>query len=484
MERIQCMINDEPREIVGVSPTMSLLHYLRDVLRLTGTKEGCNEGDCGACTVVFRDDSGDTPRYRTVNACLVYLPMLHGKQIYTIEGISHDGKRHPVQDAILRNYASQCGYCTPGVAMSLFEASYRHDMKEPWQFVEQMAGNLCRCTGYRPIMECVNQLAGKGDDVFAQKLSDPAMQVESLDYSADGFRFFVPNTLEEALQFKADHPEANVVAGASDVGVIINKMGPRATTFLALCNIRELRKMREDAASLYIGATARLADIELFCQDRFRPLGRILRFFSAHQIKQIACMGGSVAGGSPVGDIAPILAATDATLCLQSLKGGVRKVKMDEFILGYRKTSIAPDEILVGFELPKVDPSARCASYKVSKRQELDISSVAATFYVETDDDNRVTVARFAYGGMAAIPGARAKAAEAAIIGKVWNEENVEVAAEAIERDFKPLSDFRASAWYRITVAANLLRGFYQETLEDRQPKRMYRPYSTLQLEM
>ena len=206
MERIQCMINDEPREIVGVSPTMSLLHYLRDVLRLTGTKEGCNEGDCGACTVVFRDDSGDTPRYRTVNACLVYLPMLHGKQIYTIEGISHDGKRHPVQDAILRNYASQCGYCTPGVAMSLFEASYRHDMKEPWQFVEQMAGNLCRCTGYRPIMECVNQLAGKGDDVFAQKLSDPAMQVESLDYSADGFRFFVPNTLEEALQFKADHP--------------------------------------------------------------------------------------------------------------------------------------------------------------------------------------------------------------------------------------------------------------------------------------
>ena len=236
--------------------------------------------------------------------------------------------------------------------------------------------------------------------------------------------------------------------------------------------------------ALYIGATARLADIELFCQDRFRPLGRILRFFSAHQIKQIACMGGSVAGGSPVGDIAPILAATDATLCLQSLKGGVRKVKMDEFILGYRKTSIAPDEILVGFELPKMDPSARCASYKVSKRQELDISSVAATFYVETDDDNRVTVARFAYGGMAAIPGARAKAAEAAIIGKVWNEENVEVAAEAIERDFKPLSDFRASAWYRITVAANLLRGFYQETLEDRQPKRMYRPYSTLQLEM
>lgn len=484
MERIQCMINDEPYEIVGVSPTMSLLHYLRDVLRLTGTKEGCNEGDCGACTVVFRDDSGDTPRYRAVNSCLVYLPMLHGKRIYTIEGISRDGGRHPVQESIMRNYASQCGYCTPGVAMSLFEATYRHDMKEPWQFVEQMSGNLCRCTGYRPIMECVRQVAGTGDDDFARKLCEPAMQVESLDYSAEGFRFFVPNTLEEALEFKAEHPEACVVAGASDVGVMINKTGARAATFLALCNIRELRAMREESDRIFIGATARLADVELFCQERFRPLGSMLRYFSAHQIKQIACMGGSVAGGSPVGDIAPVLAATNATLCLRSQKSGVRKLRMDEFILGYRKTSIAPDEILVGFELAKLAPGARCASYKVSKRQELDISSVAAAFYVETDDENRVVAARFAYGGMAAVPGARAKNAEAAIIGKLWNEENVEGAAAAIEEDFKPISDFRASAWYRITVAANLLRGFYHETLEERQPKRAYRPYSTLQLEM
>ncbi len=484
MERIHCMINDEHHDIVGVSPTMSLLHYLRDVLRLTGTKEGCNEGDCGACTVVFRDGSGDAPRYRAVNSCLVYLPMLHGKRIYTIEGISAGGKRHAVQEAIMQNYASQCGYCTPGVAMSLFEATYRHDMKEPWQFVEQMAGNLCRCTGYRPIMECVRQLAGTGNDVFAQKLSDPPPDVETLDYSAEGFRFFVPNTLEEALRFKSEHPDAQVVSGATDVGVIINKMGPRAKTFLALCNIGELRRMREDAGKIYIGATARLADVELFCQDRFPPLGRMLRFFSAHQIKQIACMGGSVAGGSPVGDIAPILAAADGVLRLRSLGGGERKLRMDEFILGYRKTSMAPDEILVGFELDKLPESARCASYKVSKRQELDISSCSAAFYADTDDDGRVIAARFAFGGMAAVPGARAKHAEAAILGKIWNEENVERAAKAIEEDFKPLSDFRASAWYRITVAANLLRGFYWETLEDRRPKRLYRPYSALQLEV
>lgn len=483
MDRIQCMINDERREISGLPPTMSLLHYLRDVLRLTGTKEGCNEGDCGACTVVFRDESGESPRYRAVNSCLVYLPMLHGKRIYTIEGISEDGKRHPVQEAILKNYASQCGYCTPGVAMSLFEATYRHDMKEPWQFVEQMAGNLCRCTGYRPIMECVHQVAGTGNDRFSAKLDEPGMQVETLDYSHEGYRFYVPNTLKEALEFKAAHPDAQVVSGATDVGVILNKVGARATTFLVLCNIRELRAMREEGESIFIGATARLADVELFCQDRFKPLGRILRFFSAHQIKQIACMGGSVSGGSPVGDIAPILAATDSLIYLQSAKG-MRKLHMKDFILGYRKTAMQPDEILVGFELPKLSPSVRCASYKVSKRQELDISSCSATFYVETDEANRVTTARFAYGGMAAVPGARAKHAEDAILGQIWNEENVEIAAQAIAEDFSPISDFRASAWYRITVAANLLRGFYQETLEDRQPKRLYRPYSTLQLEM
>ena len=483
MNRIRCMINDRRYEIEGLPPTMSLLHYLRDELHLTGTKEGCNEGDCGACTVIFRDDSGGSPRYRAVNSCLVYLPMLHGKRIYTIEGISQGNERHLVQESILSHYASQCGYCTPGVSMSLFEAAYRHDMKEPWQFVEQMAGNLCRCTGYRPIMECVREVAGQGKDRFVDKLYEPAEGVETLDYRYEDFRCYVPNTLEEALDFRASHVDAQVVSGGTDVGVILNKVGARAHEFLFLCNIRELRQMREESDKLVIGATARLGDVEMFCQDRFKPLGRILRFFSAHQIKQIACMAGSVCGGSPVGDIAPVLAATDSRLCLQSPRG-IRKLAFEDFILGYRKTSMEPDELLVGFELPKLDPMARCASYKISKRQELDISSCSCTFYVETDERDVVTCARFAYGGMAAVPGARARRTEAFILGKVWNEENVDEAARQIGEDFHPISDFRASAWYRGEVAANLLRGFYVETLEDRQPKSLYRPASTLQLEI
>ena len=483
MSRIRCMINDKCYEIEGVRPTMSLLHYLREVLHLTGTKEGCDEGDCGACTVVFRDDTGDEPKYRAVNSCLVYLPMLHGKRIYTIEGLEQNGQRHVVQESIMNNYASQCGYCTPGIAMSLFETTYRHDMKEPWQFVEQMAGNLCRCTGYRPIVDCVREVAGTGkDDHFTQMLAEPADEVEALDYEYDGYRFYVPVTVEEAIKFKAEHPEARIVSGGSDVGVQINKkLGPQSTVFMTLCNVKPLRAISEDEHFIHIGATTRLAVVEMFCQDRLVPMARMLRFFAGHQIKQIACIGGSVSGASPVGDMAPILMALDADVRLLSVRGE-RKLKMSEFILGYRKTAMAPDEILVGFDIPKIPASVRCAAYKISKRQELDISSCSGCFYVDTDKDNIVTNVRLAYGGMAAVAGARALKAEAALLGKPWTEETVEAAALKIAEDFKPISDARASAWYRSEVAANLLRGFYHETLENYQPHRMYRPTATLQL--
>ena len=477
------MINDELHEIEGVSPTMSLLHYLRDVLHLTGTKEGCNEGDCGACTVVFRDVSAKPePRYRAVNSCLVLLPMIHGREIYTIEGIAHGERRHAVQDAIMKHYASQCGYCTPGVAMSLFEATYRHDMTKPWHFTEQMAGNLCRCTGYRPIMECVRELAGTGDDDFVEKLHRPAMPIDTLDYECDGVRFYIPTTLDEACDFKASHRDVVIVSGASDVSVLVNKHAKKCDCYMSLENVPELRGISMDDAGLHIGATARLANLEAACQDVYVPFGRILRYFASHQIKQVACVAGSVGGASPVGDFAPVLMALNATVRLRSSRG-VRSIPMGDFILGYRKTAIEGDEFIEGFDVPPIPDNARCASYKISKRQELDISSVSGTCYVETDANNVVTVARLSFGGVAAVAGARAKLAEAALVGKAWNEENVEAAAKAMENDFTPISDMRASAWYRKTVACNILRGFYVETLENRVPARLYRPTSTLQLE-
>lgn len=483
MNKIQCTINDKPYEIEGVPPTMSLLHYLRDVLHLTGTKEGCNEGDCGACTVVMRDATAKPePRFRAINACLMLLPMIHGQEIYTIEGLANGEKRHAVQDAIMTHYASQCGYCTPGVAMSLFEANYRHDMTKPWQFTEQMAGNLCRCTGYRPIMECVRELAGKGDDAFVAKLHAPARSVEALDYIYDDVRFYVPVTLDEATDFKASHPDAVVVSGSSDISVLINKHARKNSTYLCLNNVASLTGVSIDETGLHIGSMCRLANLEAACQEQYVPFGRILRFFASHQIKQVATVAGSVGGASPVGDFAPVLSALGASVRLVSSRGE-RKLTMDEFILGYRKTALEKDEFISGFDVPPIPSNARCASYKISKRLELDISSVSGTCYVETDDNNIVTVARLSYGGVAAIAGARAKLAEATLIGKAWTEENVELAAQKIAEDFKPISDFRASAWYRQTVACNILRGFYQETLTDHVPARMYRPTSTIQLE-
>lgn len=483
MNKIICTINDKPYEIEGVPPTMSLLHYLRDVLHLTGTKEGCNEGDCGACTVIMRDATAKpSPRYRAINACLMLLPMIHGQDIYTIEGLASGGERHAVQDAIMKHYASQCGFCTPGVAMSLFEATYRHDMTKPWQFTEQMAGNLCRCTGYRPILECVRELAGTGNDAFATKLRAPARHAETLDYVYEGVRFYVPMTLEEATDFKSSHPDTIIVSGASDVSVLINKHARKNSTYMCLTNIAQLSGVSMDEKGLHIGGMCRLANLEAACQEVYVPIGRILRFFAAHQIKQIATVSGSIGGASPVSDFAPVLTALGASVRLLSSRGE-RSLPIGEFILGYRKTALEHDEFISGFDVPPIPPNARCASYKVSKRLELDISSVSGTCYVETDENNIVTVARLSFGGVAAIAGARAKLAEAALIGKAWTEENVELAAQKIAEDFSPISDFRASAWYRQTVACNILRGFYQETLTDRVPARMYRPTSTIQLE-
>ncbi len=479
-------LNDRLIEDGRASPTTTLLEYLREQLHLTGTKEGCAEGDCGACSVAVLDpDAPGGPTYRAVNACLVLLPMVQGRRVYTVEGLRRaDGALHPAQDAIVRELGSQCGYCTPGVVMSLFEATYRRDLREPWQLDDQMCGNLCRCTGYRPIRDAAKIVAATcPKDQFSDRLADAPGSPAYL--REDGPRIYAtPTALPELWAHLADHPQARLICGGTDLSLLITKRFQDLPELVSLAGLAELRGVSRVAEGWQIGATTTLADLEAACLTDLdcAPLLRMLRYFASRQIKNRATVGGNLCNASPIGDLAPVLICLGAVALLASA-AGTRRVPLDEFFLAYRKTALQPGEILARVILPDLPKGAHAAAYKVSKRRELDISTVAAGCYVELDADRRVTQIRLAYGGMAATP-ARARNLEAALLGRTWSIDQVEAALPALAQDFRPIDDLRGSAWYRGTVAANLIRGFALETQREPQPNLSQRPSGTVHLEV
>jgi len=471
LEAIRFTLNDEPVVVRGVPPTTTALEYLRQTLRLTGTKEGCAEGDCGACTIAYVDrDHAGRPALRSVNACLVLLPMLHGRRVWTVEGIRPPGGGyHPVQEALVQTLGSQCGYCTPGVVMTMLEACYRDDLDQPWKLEDQMAGTLCRCTGYRPIMEAARAVAAtRPDDAIAAALAGPAPALPPLDYSAHGQRFVRPDSLEALWSALAESPGARLVAGATDLGLEVTKARRAWTALVCLDAIPELKGLTRDGDRWAIGAGVTLSTLEAAAEDGLPALARMLRYFGARQIKNRATVGGNLCNASPIGDLAPVLLALGADAQIAG-PAGVRSVPLADFFVGYRQTALAPGEILAGVHLSAPAPGDRVAAYKVSKRRELDISAVAAGMFVRLDGEI-VAQARLGYGGVAATP-SRAPATEAALVGQPWTEATVEAACARLADDFTPIADHRGSAWYRATVAANLLRGFYHETLEEPAPR-------------
>jgi xanthine dehydrogenase small subunit len=474
------MLNGRRVEVRDVSPTTTLLQWLRDRAALTGTKEGCAEGDCGACTVAIVDRSSSAgPTFRAVNSCLVLLPMVDGKEIVTVEGVGGERAEHPVQRSLVERLGSQCGYCTPGVVMSMFEACYRADLTERWQIDDQMCGNLCRCTGYRPIREATQAIAGlRPPDRFEATLRLVPFETASLEYSANGQSYFAPTTLAELWSILDLHPDARIIAGGTDLSLLVTKRFEELPLLVSLENLAELSRMEWTDDGFRIGSTVHLSDLESTAKVPWPSIERMLRFFGSRQIKNRGTVGGNVCNASPIGDLPPILMALDAQVELISKKG-TRNLPLDRFFLGYRKTALAPKEILASVFVPKL-PSGdvRVTSYKVSKRQELDISAVAAGLYVELVQ-GRATKARFAFGGMAATP-KRAALAEAAVMGAPWNEATVEAAARMLERDFTPIDDHRGSAWYRRTVARNLLFGFFHETAKDPSPRHQHRPTGSI----
>jgi len=483
MTTVRFLLNDRPIEVVGLSPTTTLLGYLR-ASGWTGTKEGCAEGDCGACTVAIVDaEAPGGPRFRAVNSCLVLLPMVQGQRVYTIEGLRRDGAYHPVQEALVDALGSQCGYCTPGVVMSMFEACYRDDLDQPWKLDDQMCGNLCRCTGYRPIRSATVTIAGRRpSDDFRSALDEPAGD-RSFRSERPGAVFITPSSEAELWEALSEHPRAKLICGGTDLSLAVTKRFEELPEVLSLEGLADLRKIERTAEGGWrIGATALLADIEAATEGKLTPLHRMLRYFASRQIKNRATIGGNLCNASPIGDLAPVLLALDAQLELRSA-GGSRVVGIDHFFLGYRKTALSPGEILASISVPPLAADARASSYKVSKRRELDISAVAAAFLVELGPAGEVTTIRAGYGGVAATP-ARARHFEAALEGKPWNRSSVEAAILALSDDFTPLDDHRASAWYRRTVAANLARGFFLETEGVETPDLPDRPSGTVAVEV
>ena len=460
------------RELRGVDPNSTVLNWLR-AEGLIGTKEGCTEGDCGACTVALGDAAGDAVdgrmRYRAVNACIQFVPTLDGKQLITVEDLrGADGALHPVQQAMVDHHGSQCGFCTPGIVMSLFALHHQGVADRP-AINDALAGNLCRCTGYRPIVNAALATCGGAKDRFSRSeretlgLLASIQRERGLAYEAGGRRYYAPVSEDELAAILARAPAARILAGGTDLALDVTKQHHDLDVLVHVGGVRSLGDVTESAGHIEIGAAAPYSDAMAAIGAAYPDFGELLRRLGSVQIRNAGTMGGNIANASPIGDSLPPLLALGATVVLR--KGEDRReLPLDDFFLGYRKTALMPGEFLVRIRIPKPRAGLRFAAYKIAKRFDQDISPVCTAFAIETKD-GIVRDARIAFGGMAATP-KRATACEAALRGRPWSEPTVATAAAALTRDFAPLSDMRASARYRSAIARTLLWRFYRaETL-------------------
>ncbi len=466
---IRFVMGGTMRELRDVDPNRTVLDWLRTAVGRTGTKEGCAEGDCGACSVVLGELDGQSIRYRAVNACILFMPTLDGKQLITVEDLKRsDGALHPVQQAMVDCHGSQCGFCTPGFVMSLF-ALFRTTKKPDRQEIDDaLAGNLCRCTGYRPIVDAAREMYRAGtDDQFAAdeaktvKLLRGLRRKETLALEHKGRRWFAPTTVEELAKLRQRHPEACIVAGGTDAGLWVTKQHRDLETILYTGNVAALKRVRVTAKAIEIGAAVTCSDAMGVIAGAYPAFGELLRRFGSVQIRNSATLGGNVANGSPIGDSMPALIALGATVVLR--KGAARReLALEDLYLGYRETAMKRGEFVEAVRLPKPSADASFGAYKISKRFDQDISAVCGAFGLVRDGD-RVRDIRICYGGMAATP-KRAAGCEAALRGETWSEDTVATAARALAQDFSPISDMRASGRYRELVARNLLHRFWLET--------------------
>jgi xanthine dehydrogenase small subunit len=452
-------------------PTTTLLNYLRSLPHHKGTKEGCAEGDCGACTVAIAETDGSGKlSYKAIDSCLVFLPMIHGKQLITVENVGTSDDLHPVQKAMVDCDGSQCGYCTPGFIMSLFALYKSAETPDNETILDALTGNLCRCTGYRPIVEAAaKSCTGACTDRFSQQEHQVATALDQIHQESGDLAlqsgdnaYYRPTALTEALAIRKKHPTALLVCGGTDVGLMVTKRKLQLPLVLDLSGLAALRGHEETAAGLRLGATLSLEAVKTLSKGRFPALFDMLAVFGSRQIREQATLGGNLANASPIGDTPPVLIALDATVELQSLDG-TRSMKVAEFITGYRTTALRPDELITAVIIPPTPPTVTVKSYKISKRKDLDISTVSGGFWLKLNPQGIVEDIGLVYGGMAAMT-KRAQKAEDFLRGKPWTRANVEAAMDLVEAEFTPISDARAGKEGRRIMARNLVLKFWADT--------------------
>jgi len=492
---IRFLLDDELQQVCGVDPHTTVLDWLRLQQRLTGTKEGCAEGDCGACTVAIGELDGDTVRYRSFNACIQLLASIDGKQLVTVEHLANgrgaDTELHPVQQAMVDQHGAQCGFCTPGFVMSLFTLYHQSNRVDSEPLARSdidraIAGNLCRCTGYAPIVRAAKQAANQPpDDRFIQQKDQVVDQLRRLekdaalvfehcpsDEKATARRYFAPRRLTDLWQLQADWPDACLVAGTTDVGLWITKELRQFDTLIYLGEVEELKAIEsgplpahlastgEAAECLQIGAAVTYTDAMPALLDWYPELRPMLLRLGADQVRNAGTVGGNIANGSPIGDMPPALIALDASLVISSTSGR-RIMPLENFFLEYGKQDLQSGECVELVLVPAPVPAQRVGVYKVSKRFDQDISGLCGGFTVQLVD-GRARNVRICFGGMAGTP-ARALKTEAILEGNRWDEAVIERACGAMADDYKPLTDWRASQSYRLLAAQNLLRRFWHE---------------------